>query len=146
MAKLTVMLPNGQQTKANSESVVLASDHQVIQVTNTGIGDVTDTATVAPSQNGGIISILKGIWVEAQTFNERLAMLARSIMRPSWFDPNIGALRVSGSGQTFSTITTVSTVSTLSNQSQVGSVDAKTGFVDEIMMNTWMNSIRRNIT
>lgn len=118
---------------------LMESDMAAIEETLGGISD----APASSSQSGGILATLRGIWVEMVGFNERLAMLVRAIMRPIWFDPSSGALRfqaVSG------TITTVSTVSTVSNQTLIGGQDAKTAFVDEIMMNTWANTIRRGIS
>lgn len=125
MPDIKSLLPSGQQTKANSESVVLASDHSPLPVS----GPLTDGQLRASA-----------VPVE---LDERLAMLERAIMRPIWFDPATGTLRfqaVSG------TITAVSTVSSVTNQVNIGSVDAKTGFVDELAMLQWNNSIRRCIS
>lgn len=122
MPQINTNLPSGQQTKANSESVVLASDHSPVPVS----GPLTDGQMRASA-----------VPVE---LDERLAMLERAIMRPIWFDPATGTLRfqaISG---------TITTVSSVANQVNIGAVDAKTGFVDELAMLQWNNSIRRCIS
>lgn len=149
MARLSAMLPSGQQPKTSSESVVLASDHPVVSVSSTDMGTVVDAPAVAPSQSGSMLSVLRGIWVEIASFNERLTKLTRALLSPVWFDPSTGALRfqaISGTITTVSTVSAVTTVSTVTNQSQVGGVDAKTAFADEIMMDAWSSLVRDRIT
>lgn len=82
---------------------------------------------------------LVGLWTELKTLGERVMLLTRAVAQPIWYDLTANALRA--------TITsgTVTTVSTLSNISQVGGVDAKTGYADLIMRANWSEGIRRRI-
>ena len=74
---------------------------------------------------------------------ERMIGYLREIARPMWYsmaNNALNAVLISG------TVTTVTTVTTLTNQSQVGGVDAKTAYADQIMLNTWCNAVRALIT
>lgn len=106
-----------------------------------GIGSPGDAPASSELQTAGTLAVLRGMWVELRGIGERLAMLARAITRPLWYDPPNGALRFIITGT--NTISTVSTVSTIT---QMGGVDAKTALTDIIMRNMWVESVRRNVT
>lgn len=73
---------------------------------------------------------------------ERMIGYLREIARPMWWDGSNNAIRIWIAG-----VPGASTViGTLSNQSQVGGVDAKTAYADQIMLNTWCNAVRALIT
>lgn len=73
---------------------------------------------------------------------ERMIAYLREIARPIWWDVNNNALRIYITGVTSSS----TTIGTLSNQQQIGGVDAKTAYADQIMLNTWCNSVRSLIS
>jgi hypothetical protein len=74
---------------------------------------------------------------------ERFMLIYRALTRPIWYSVTSNALNVA---PVSGTITTVATVTTLTNQAQVGGVDAKTAYVDQIMRANWNNGIRRGVS
>lgn len=110
---------------------------------STGTGTPTDAAAAAPTSTATEIAVSKGFWRDTNQLLERVVSYLRSIASPQWFDPATYALRITyPSGTTLSTVTTVSTVTTLSNQSQIGSVDAKTAFADQLALAAWGQTVR----
>ncbi len=107
------------------------------------LGNSGDAPASSELQSASALAVLRGIWAEIRGLAERLTVYTRMLALPPWFDPSTGALKITGSGQT---VTTVTTVSLVTNQASMGNVDAKTAFVDYIAHGTWASSIRSRIS
>ncbi|MFN8493840.1 MAG: hypothetical protein U0350_39950 [Caldilineaceae bacterium] len=119
--------------------VITTPDAPALKALLEAIGETPDKPVGDEATEGSVLATLRGLWSDIKTLAAQNLRLLQAIARPWWYDEPNNALRVNVA---LGTLTTVTTVSTLSNQTQIGGVDAKTSFVDQLMRASWAENIR----